>query len=519
MMAAATQALGSAVTLGANSNPTFTSPSETETGREPQQAPLMPPVSARHGVILLIIAIALFTAACGSSVPPSTRGSSSSGPSAKSRLATVTPTSRPPTTGPATYQPTFFASAVASPSPSPSPSRSITVSLTPSSPPWPTSAPVQVAFTTPVPPTPTATWTGLRWQRVPADDPLSGVQRVVSWADGYVATGVPLADGSRSRTPVWLSGDGGTWRALDQSALGTDAIVIGMAQVSGGLVALTLHGGANLCGGGNLPYCWTTTGPLQAWRSIDGEHWTAQAGPALPLPVTGATPPSLAPVLFAAGSPGLLIVTNSGQVALAADGTTWQTLPADPFPSAFGVRSVAPFLSGFVVSGITAVGNAMRATAFWSTDGRHWVESILPGPGTATTPGNLLASASRGLIIQSGTAETPGLELWSLTTDGTTWRALPGFPPLGVWTGAGEGTGLLPNGVVAGDGTRMVAFRAGSSSAGWTSLDGHTWQRLKMSGDPPAWSGPGGGTLVILPMGVVWTDPDGLAWFGAAVVR
>ena len=92
---------------------------------------------------------------------------------------------------------------------------------------------------------------------------------------------------------------------------------------------------------------------------------------------------------------------------------------------------------------------------------------------------------------------TIGLTRW-LTTNGTAWHGLPGFPPIGVWTGEGEGTGLLPNGVVAGDGTRMVAFRAGTAPAGYTSFDGRTWQHLKMTGSPPAWSGPGGGFLIVL---------------------
>ncbi len=114
--------------------------------------------------------------------------------------------------------------AVEAPTPSPSGPIRSPFAAPPSSPPaspstavvtpQPSTEPATPAFTTPFPPTASASWTGLRWQRLAAGDPLAQVRSVARWQGGFVAVGKVVGSGTMARTPVWTSRDGASWWQL-----------------------------------------------------------------------------------------------------------------------------------------------------------------------------------------------------------------------------------------------------------------------------------------------------------------
>jgi len=153
--------------------------------------------------------------------------------------------------------------------------------------------------------------------------------------------------------------------------------------------------------------------------------------------------------------------------------------------------------------------------ALSSSDGRHWATHVLPTSGLnpqAGTTANGIAVSPAGLIVTGSDQLTPGTELWWSSVSGSTWSRLKGYPPLGVWTGQGEGSGLMPNGTLLGDGERMLAYRGGAKPVAWTSSDGRSWRTIAIGGSPP--TATGSGTLVLMPIGVLWIGNDGSTWFG-----
>jgi hypothetical protein len=387
------------------------------------------------------------------------------------------------------------------------------------------------SFTTPVPPGAGTAWSGISWRKLVSDDPLTQVRSVLRWRGGFVALGAVMASGATSRTPVWVSADGAAWRQLDADVFGPATVVIGVGETATGIVAMTLQGGANQCGGQAVPLaCWTLTAPFQAWTSSDAANWTSHPGPGIALPGCdgcGFDVPTLR-----SGTPGLLVVNHdSGTARLGAraafsrDGIAWENLPADAVPSGFAFGDVAGFRSGFIAVGTTSgalintgPGEIFRAVALSSADGRHWVTRNLPTTGLDPQAGSTahgIVVGSDGLIVTGSDELAPGTEFWWSSVSGSTWSRLKGYPPLGVWIGQAEGSGLMPNGTVLGDGERMLAYRRGDKPAAWTSSDGRSWRTIAIGGSPP--TATGSGTLVLMPIGVLWIGDDGPVWFGTPV--
>jgi len=289
----------------------------------------------------------------------------------------------------------------------------------------------------------------------------------------------------------------------------------------GAIVALTLHGGANQCDDQTTPLdCWALTPPLQAWTSSDATNWTSHPGPGIALP-SGCDGCGVDVPTLRSGTPGLLVVNHNGgtewvgaRAAFSRDGIAWETLPADAFPSGFAFGDVAGFRSGFTAVGGTG-GNPGRAVALSSSDGRHWATRDLPTAGLDPQAGSTayrIADGPDGLIVRGSNQATPGTELWWSSVSGSTWSRVAGYPPLGVWIGQGEGSGLMPNGTFLGDGERMLAYRGGDKPVAWTSSDGRSWRTIAIGGSPP--TATGSGTLVLMPIGVLWIGDDGSTWFG-----
>lgn len=370
-------------------------------------------------------------------------------------------------------------------------------------------------------------WAAISWERLPAGDPLEGVSAVTRWSGGFVAIGAPVAAnaaGTTSRTPVSMSADGVSWRQLDPAVFGSAAVVIGVAHTPTGIVALTLQGGRNQCDSQPAaPFCSTLAAPLQAWTSQDGSNWAAHAGPAIELQPNcdgcGIDPPQLQ-----GGTAGLLVShTQHGpaltrpDVAVSRDGVAWDVLPSNAFPTRFNLSDVAATSAGFIVVGSIG-GDRIRPAVLASADGHHWTSGSLSTTGlpySAAPTANQIVVGPGGVIVIGSDGMTPGTSPWWSSVGGGDWKLLKGYPPLGVWSGEGAGTGLIPNGVLLGDGERMVAYRGGDKPAGWTSTDGRTWQALAIdmggqtgAGDRPVQD------FLLTPIGILAHGSDGATWLG-----
>jgi hypothetical protein len=352
-------------------------------------------------------------------------------------------------------------------------------------------------FTTPVPPTATTAWTGLRWHRLAPDDPLSLVTSVLRWRGGFIALSrqpSPFV----TDTPVWTSPDGAHWTPLpfDTSTTFWPGTEIGsVAEVRDGLVAMTQI---------------QREGAL-AWGSADGRSWAFASG--VPLNAGTSGPP-----LLAAGPTGLVAAsTTTGSIAASTDGSHWTVVPERSIPRSFSLADLRGTATGYVAGGelngaAATLLNGVAAT-MWSADGRSWTATPLPGTGPASVVTAIVVGRS-GLIAVGRSYVAPGAALWWQSSDGRHWRLLDGYPPLGPSSPTGEAVRTEPNGVLVGDGQRMVAVRGGPGAAAWTSADGRMWRRLSVTGDVPDGSALG---VVLLPGGVLLSDGS-TTWFGEAFV-
>lgn len=427
-----------------------------------------------------VVWLALWLAACTGQ--PSASATSTLAASTTGALPTVSaapPTAAPPTAVPESYPPLDLAPLI-----------------------------------TVVPPDAASAWTGISWRKLAPGDPLRLIQSVLPWRGGYVATGAPVPVGQAATTPVWISSDGASWRLLGPDVFGPTAIVLGVAETAGGVVALTLRGGPN----GAMAL------PLTSWTSPDGSSWTAHDGPLLPVQ-PGCDDCGVPAPVFVSSASGLLVVTETGQMAISGDGVAWQAVDASGLPPGLEINpnGVIPFRSGFVaVAERNPTVGGIEAIALSTPDGRTWTSRPLPyrnfDPELGTTASRLNAGRD-GLIARGSTGGAPGAAIWWSSLDGSSWKELADYPPLGTWRGEAEGSGISPDGTLVGDGHRLFAYRGEGTVAAWTSFDGRSWLRLKINGGNPAWGDPQHPELVLLPFGVLGFnrevfDRDGAAWFG-----
>jgi hypothetical protein len=453
------------------------------------------PISWRSiGTMRRLLAVSLVTAlvaACTSTtvspLPPSS-------PPATIIPASATPSGPPVTTPAPTVEPSPLA-----PSPAPSPV-------------------LAMAFTTPVPPAADAPWTAIRWRKLASDEPLTLVRSVLRWHGGFIAVG---SDGSS--TPVWTSPDGAHWEPLPFNTANTfwpGLLIVGMAEVRGGLVALTLLAGAYDCASACPTY--SSTLPLMSWTSPDGRSWTPNTGPDIGKPAQWQGAP-----LLAAGQAGLVVASpaSPAHMATSVDGIHWRTVPAEALPSGLPIGDIVGTSAGFTAVGALAVSEGhYRAVALESVDGDTWTGPyplhlvsasgvILASTGPSWGAAALVA-ARNGLVAVGTIFATPGEALWWQSANGRDWRSLLNWPPLGPTScnPGGEGCGLQPDGTLVGDGHRMVALRGGGDAGVWTSFDGLAWSRLPVTGVFP---GEQATQAVLLPGGVLLSDGT-TTWFGEA---
>jgi hypothetical protein len=433
-----------------------------------------------------------------------------------------TPTASPTSSPALAASPTATPTGVATPLPTPNPP-ALSPSATPSSAPSPITLP---GFTTAIPPAAGTAWSGISWHKLKTGDPFAKVRTMVRWRGGFVAVGGVIPTGDTARSPVWVSTDGAHWRPLDPQVLGPATVVLGVVVTKTGLVALTLQGGTNQCGDQNASVgCWALAAPLQTWTSTDGSTWTSHPGPDIALP-TSCEGCGLETPIFRAGTPGLLVVNRYGAagqggpvVALSPDGITWKAVPASAFPAHFQFADIAPFGSGFIAVGDSG-GSQLRAMALMSSDGRHWVAHYLPNLTSDRLLGTVadeIVVGPTGVIVTGGFAGAGSPPIWWTSTSGRAWLRFLGFPPLGVAQGGDTceaGCGGWPNGVLLGDGVRMLAYRGGTKVVAWGSSDGRTWRKIVIGRTRPSSARGPIEDMILLPIGLLWIGADGSVWFG-----
>jgi hypothetical protein len=377
------------------------------------------------------------------------------------------------------------------------------------------------AFTTPVPPPETATWTGIRWRKLASDDPLALVNSVLRWRGGLIAIGW---DGSG--TPVWTSRDGAHWAPLPFDTATTfwpGLLVVAMAEVPSGLVAFTVLAEPSGCNGTAACPGHGASPPLMSWTSPDGRSWTPHTGPDLGRPFQWRAFP-----LLAAGPTGLVAASTGSpaRMATSVDGIDWRAVPVGALPAGLVIGDIAGTATGYTAVGSLSVDQSHdRAVALRSLDGRTWSgpyplhlfssSGVILASTGPSWGARVLVAGRDGLIAVGGVISTPGASLWWQSANGRDWQPLPTYPPLGPTTCTGEGCGGQPNGTLVGDGHRMVALRGGADAGVWTSSDGLAWRRLPVGGDLPSEQAM---RAVLLPGGVLVTDGT-TTWFGEANVR
>jgi hypothetical protein len=381
---------------------------------------------------------------------------------------------------------------------------------TPGTPP-PTLAPGG-SFTLPAPPADTAAWREISWRRLGPGDPLATVWTVRRSTWGYLAVGSNWSGGSGS-TPMWTSPDAIRWTPIPFDTPTTfwpGSVVVGTGAAAHDQVVLTV---LDSCGGG--VGCGGFRPGVDAWTSTDGRTWAPSHVPDI---LPGG--PGAGPLRVASGAHGLVAAwtepgTSGGldtRIATSIDGASWRVLPASVLPAGLVVTDLRGWDGGFVAVGQTR-GASPVATALWSPDGHTWRRvADLPPPDGSTGVAVFLVPGAGGVVAVGINPDTASTERWWLTTDGRHWAPAAGFPPIGP-AACRNGCPSAPDGVLAGDGIRILALRGGPDAAAWTSANGVAWQACRMTGDvPPAALG----GAVLLPGGVLLSDGT-TAWYGAAL--
>ncbi len=346
------------------------------------------------------------------------------------------------------------------------------------------------------------------------------MRSVLRWRGGFFAVGWDGTD-----TPAWTSPDGVHWDPVPFNTGTTfwpGSLIVAAAGTPHGLIALTMLGLGNGCGG--ELQCETYQPGLGVWTSPDGRTWLPETTVDVGFAGQVSRPP-----LLAAGPHGLVMVsvTSPARAAFSSDGIRWTNLAPDALPADVQPVGLAATARGYALVGTQPSGiDPGPAVAMFSSDGTAWTAPSRMDAGaaamlTSTAPEwgvSALLAARGGLVAKGGYYSTPGRAIWWHSADGRAWRDLPGWPPLGPTTCTGEGCGGQPDGTLLADGSRMIAFRGGARAAAWTSSDGIAWEHLAVSGNAPRPEATGDGApnpQVLLPFGVLVSDGR-TTWLGVA---
>lgn len=460
-----------------------------------------------------VLAVIGVSAMLGSCAAPATQspGLSASTPAASSQpTAAAATASVPLATASAATTASPAPSSSAEPTEEPTPAPTVNPSFAPQSPPQ--------SIVTPAVPAAAATWRSIGWTKYPASSPASHLRAAVRWQGGFVATGdLWWRSETSASTRVWTSTDGRAWQPLPADALGPNAYVASVAPVGDGLVALVFRV-KSVRDGERDPAdrdTWEVTGPWESWASSDGRTWTGHPGPAFEHPSS-----MRADLVRGAGVPTVALVAEGQPVAFTTDGVTWRTASLNAFPG--GPAGWHPEGTAALSPGFVSVSSSGHAAS--SVDGAAWTSHEL----SDACPANGLVAGSSGVIL-TGSLEADihdWSETWCTSADGAGWTPNLTLAPLGrVGDQRGDRYEASANGLLLGDGERIVAYRGYKEQAGWASFDGLHWTALRFANGPPTgWVDPwgwetgsgNGGTVTLTPIGLLALDrTTGVLWLGS----
>lgn len=222
----------------------------------------------------------------------------------------------------------------------------------------------------------------------------------------------------------------------------------------------------------------TGTTFVDAYRSIDGLQWDPIEG----FPVIeyhGGQPPTVA-----GGAKGFVAIATSpfvpdrestAVVAYSEDGTTWEHINPEtlPEPKVQWLSDVIAGPDGFVILGASG----SESFAWFSADGRTWIDSELPTDGFDLVAVVNTESGWAAIIGRAGRAGR-----WE-STDGSTWTEtdIHDAPPLLRFGGY-----LRQSPQVVLDNTWVLVneFHEHGNATAWVSNDnGRTWDEYRIGGE------------------------------------
>jgi hypothetical protein len=480
---------------------------------------------ARMAVALIGLGLAGCTAAAGSGGAPAA-SARASGSVAGSPLGSVAPS--PSLTIAPSPTPAWTPAAVPVTTPSPTAEAEPTSCATAPSKPSQGEAP---------PAAPTATWTSVRWQELPAaalpnefakcidefGDP-AGLFSLFGWSKGYVVFEQNTDDSGNIDVVVpYESADGRNWRrgkplSMDKimgEDFGTEGIKY-IVEGPAGLAAVASSTPAR-CGWGAGEEVDTIL------TSTDGLTWTS---------INMAKAFDDESISFvAAGSAGYMAsrtedVDGPTKIWTSPDGRTWH--PVDLSSSAFNgsvVQDPAAFAGGLLITGYTdenssCTGGALVKPTVWrSADGGSWTRVDLPGSKLGTSATTTAIRLTDHLVMVQGTtmnASTPaGSQYWT-SQDGLTWMPIadPGIDPLALVT---DGVRAFDFSCVAADSPAAQSACARSAPEIQAIDDNVKLSSVAQTGPIPPYTNADTGmgwTVAVGPTGFVVVDSNGAIWLG-----
>lgn len=403
-------------------------------------------------------------------------------------------------------------------------------------------APVAMAPFTLVAPPRGASWSSIRWQPIDPTIPLAHLGKAVRWRGGYAS----LGDDGRGGTQLWASADGAVWQPILPGTATTfwpGVRVEAVAPLGRRLLAVS-----------SLPAALQSVSPpspdpaaadpnaplavvLSSWLSDDGVGWQLRGGPifARPIRLSGSLVAAGAAGTSGAarttvGTAGVAVIgwnewpepggQATGHLAVTSDGASWRQVPDGELPSGFQVMDVAAAPAGGFLAAGKSITDGLASVALLRSDATalRWVPVALPQAllsvdERATVVWRLEAGARGVLAIGDSAAR----ELWWWSADGRDWTAVGDFRPVGAsgCPGSNQACGAYADGLLTGDGDRVVAVGGNASNAtmgAWASADAAQWRHLGERGTVPR-DRPT--AAVLLPGGIVVLGGGG-AWYGEA---
>ena len=410
---------------------------------------------------------------------------------------------------------------------------------TPCLPVLPKGAPAAASTTAPA--APDGTWSGIHWQKLPANAlpdeyVICGALMdaniyVFGWSKGYVALEVA---GDVSSAVPYASSDGLTWhrgKPISFGSMWDDESVSGpdnfyLVEGPAGLAIVGTEDGSD-CG-------WAPPMLDVIFTSSDGLNWHTVNLKAIRGGYTGDGPYEGGNYV-AGGGAGYLVtgsdIAGVNRAWTSSDLVTWHAVALNSVGLKGNlIQDAAVFSGGFVMTGYAWTSGACssessfeKPAAWWSADGTKWSQVSLPGSSLGTNVEMTVIRVTDRLLLAEARVSTggklTGSEDW-ITNDGVTWSQIP-IPRIDPTYAVGDGVrGFVikcpGNTLPACAKTRPSILQLDGNlgvttvtQTGFTlpNFDQYLWPR----GNPEV----GIGNLAVGPTGFLCIDDNGTVWFGA----